>query len=209
MLPSILDKFIFTNSIIIRCGWSLPPFRVINPGWEIMNKTLMISLTAVFASLYAAGVILLAPISYGEIQVRVIDCLIPLSAVLGLPVVFGVTLGNIVANIFGGLGVVDIVGGTIANFIASLTVLYINREKTVLENSKTMFAVTYASTLLATVIITLIVGSYLAVIFSVPITVMMLSIFLGSFISITILGGTIIILLRKAEPFKTISKQVS
>jgi uncharacterized membrane protein len=169
-----------------------------------MNKTLIISLTAVFSALYAVGVILLAPISYGEIQVRVIDCLIPLSGVFGLPVILGVTLGNIVANVFGGLGVLDIVGGSIANLIASSAVyyiLYLNKKSSsrILE-----IILVYSSTLLATAIITLIVGFYLAVIFSVPISMMMLSIFLGSFISITLLGGSITVILRSSTSIKNI-----
>ncbi len=169
-----------------------------------MNKTLIISLTAVFSALYAVGVILLAPISYGEIQVRVIDCLIPLTAVFGLPVALGVTVGNIVANIFGGLGVLDIVGGSIANLIASSAVYYITNLKKTSINRRLEALIIYSSSLLAAIIITLIVGFYLALIFSVPIPVMMLSIFSGSFISITLLGGTLTVILRRSAFIKNI-----
>ncbi len=169
-----------------------------------MNKTLIISLTAVFSALYAVGVIILAPISYGEIQVRVIDCLIPLSGVFGLPVILGVTLGNIVANIFGGLGVLDILGGSIANLIASAAVFYILNLRETSSNQKLEILLVYSSALLATFIITLIVGFYLSAIFLLPIPVMMLSIFSGSFISITLIGGTITVILRRSASIKKI-----
>lgn len=194
------------SNAFINAGGGLPPFRLINPGGRKMNKTVNISLTAIFASLYAVGVILLAPISYGEIQIRVIDCLIHLSAVFGWPVVLGVTIGNIVANIFGGLGIIDIVGGTAANFIASLTVLYIKKAKPDYDSRKIEILISYTSALIATLIITLIVGSYLSIIFSVPMEIMVPSIFLGSFVAITIIGGTLSLILQNTEYVKSLQK---
>lgn len=43
------------------------------------------------AALYAALMMVLAPVSFGPIQLRVADCLIPLSAILGWPVNLGVS----------------------------------------------------------------------------------------------------------------------
>ncbi len=65
-------------------------------------ETREIALGSVIAALYAIGVILFAPISFLLFQVRVADALIPLSIVFGMPAVLGLTLGNIVANIYGG-----------------------------------------------------------------------------------------------------------
>jgi uncharacterized membrane protein len=50
-------------------------------------KTKEISLIAVIAALYAAMVIVLAPISFGPVQLRLADVLIPLAAIFGLPAV--------------------------------------------------------------------------------------------------------------------------
>jgi uncharacterized membrane protein len=77
-----------------------------------------VTFTAVFAALYAVGVVLLAPISFQVFQVRIADALLPLSILFGWPAILGLTLGAFVANLFGGLGPVDVVGGTLANLLA-------------------------------------------------------------------------------------------
>ncbi|MFX0067646.1 MAG: QueT transporter family protein [Promethearchaeota archaeon] len=147
-------------------------------------KAIDVSLMAIFAALYAIGVILLIPISFEIFQVRIIDCLIPLGVVFGWPVIGGVTLGNVVANVFGGLGVIDIIGGTVANLIAS-TAAYILRKRP--------FFATWASN----ISITLIVGSYLAILFHVPVEVGLLGIFLGSIVAINILGYMLILVFTR------------
>ena len=76
------------------------------------------TLIALMGALYAALTIVLAPISFGPIQLRVADCLIALSAVLGWPAVMGVGLGAFIGNTYFGLGVIDIVFGTMANLVA-------------------------------------------------------------------------------------------
>jgi len=81
------------------------------------------TLVAVIAALYAALVIVLAPVSFGPIQLRVADCLIALSAALGWPAVMGVGLGAFIGNIYYGLGVIDIVFGAIANLVAGAIIL--------------------------------------------------------------------------------------
>jgi len=76
-------------------------------------------------------VIVLGPMSFGPIQLRLADCLIPLAALFGWPVVAGVTLGCFVSNAYYFLGITDVVFGTIANFIASLLVWKIGSGKRV------------------------------------------------------------------------------
>ena len=136
---------------------------------------LELSLAASFAALYAVAVVLLAPISYGVMQVRLADALIPLSMVFGLPAVYGVTLGNIIANLYGGYGPIDVVFGTLANLLASYVAFQL-RQKPLLG----CFS--------ATMIVSLIVGAYLWILVGVPVEVSILGVFAGSFIAITILG---------------------
>jgi len=137
-----------------------------------------VSLTAVFGALYASLVVLFLPISFFEIQVRVADALIPLSIVFGWPVILGVTLGNIIANFFGGLGVIDIIGGTLANFTASY------------------LAYKTRNTVIPAITIALIVGSYLSLLFDLPLWMMVLSVLVGSLISVTLLGTMLIKAIR-------------
>ena len=78
------------------------------------KNSISVTLTAVFAAIYAVGVVVLAQISFLPFQVRVADALLPLAMLFGWPAVVGLSLGAFVANIFGGLGPVDMVGGAIA-----------------------------------------------------------------------------------------------
>jgi len=149
-----------------------------------ISSSLDMALVAIFAALYAIGVIALAPISYGIVQVRVADALIPLSAIFGYPAILGVTIGCFVANIYSPFGAIDIIGGTVANFVASW-LSYKLRKNVIM------------ATTAATLAVTVIVGSYLTALLGIPI--IFISILVGSFIAINIIGGTLIVLLRKSE----------
>jgi uncharacterized membrane protein len=142
---------------------------------KMKSLVLQLSLTACFAALYAVAVILLAPISYSLIQVRLADALIPLSMIYGLPVVYGVTIGNIVANMYGGYGPIDVMFGTVANLLGSYVAFRLRTRP---------FSACFAATL----VVSLIVGGYLWLLLNVPVEFSLLSLFAGSFISITIIG---------------------
>ncbi len=123
-----------------------------------------VAVAAVLAALYAVLVIILAPISFGIIQVRLADALLPLSIVFGFPAVVGFTIGVLIANIFSpfGLQVLDVFGGALANFIAT----YYAWKITSTIKSKLGVAIALVVEVL---VITFIVGSYLVAI--VPIEV--------------------------------------
>ena len=74
---------------------------------------------AMIAALYAVLTVAMAPISYGPVQLRVSEALTLLpfyrpEAVLGL------FAGCVVANFFGGYGLVDMIVGSCATLIAAL-----------------------------------------------------------------------------------------
>ena len=91
-------------------------------------KTSELSLAIVFSSLYAVLVVVLAPISFGPVQLRVADCLIPLAALFGWPVIAGVTVGCFIGNAYFWLGPQDVFLGTIANLIAA-TIIFVLRNR--------------------------------------------------------------------------------
>ena len=91
-------------------------------------KTNEISLAIVFTSLYAVLVVVLAPISFGPIQLRVADCLIPLAALFGWPAIAGVTVGCFLGNAYLWMGPQDVILGTIANLVAA-TIIFILRKR--------------------------------------------------------------------------------
>ena len=82
-------------------------------------NTRSLCLSAVIAALYAALTLLLAPISYGNLQCRVSE------ALTILPVLFpeaipGLTVGCLLANLLGPYGIFDVVFGTLATLIATI-----------------------------------------------------------------------------------------
>jgi uncharacterized membrane protein len=161
----------------------LHPFRHINPGvgGEVLKfSSAEMSLVAFFAATYAIGVTLLAPISFDpRFQVRVADALLPLSIIFGPPAALGLGLGCSVANFFGGYGIVDIVGGGVANFVACMLAWFIGGDNTTRR---------FLGCLAETIVVTIIVGGYLWLIFGIQVEISLLGVFIGSLISINILG---------------------
>ncbi len=140
-----------------------------------------VTLTAAFAALYAVGVVFLAPISFQIFQVRLADALLPLAIIFGWPAIIGLALGAFVANFFGGLGPVDIIGGAIANFIATLLAWKISR----LKPSRIFKLIGVGLEIL---VVTSIVGTYLSFLFGMPLQIGLSGVFLGSLVATGILG---------------------
>ena len=153
------------------------------------KSSIRVTLTAVFAATYAVGVVFLAPISFQIFQVRLADALLPLAMLFGWPAVLGLSLGAFVANFFGGLGPVDIIGGSVANFIATFTAWQIVRRQ-----GRRWALVGICVEVL---VITFIVGPYLSYLLVMPIGVGVLGIFLGSLAAIGILGSILFFALTR------------
>jgi len=151
--------------------------------------TLTVSLTAIFAALYAVGVVVLAPISFQVFQVRVADALLPLAILFGWPAVLGFSLGALIANFFGGLGVLDVVGGSVANLLATYAAWKIGQRQI-----KGSWLVAVAMEIL---VVTVIVGSYLSYLFQMPLEIGLIGILLGSFVAIGLLGYLLLLVLSR------------
>lgn len=93
-----------------------------------------LALSAISASLYAVINVVQTsmggPITYGPIQLRLADCLIPLSALFGWPLVVGVSLGCL-SNAYYWLDPADVVVGPIVNFVAALLIMYLRKHRAV------------------------------------------------------------------------------
>jgi uncharacterized membrane protein len=156
-----------------------------------------LALTAIFAALYAVGVLALASVSFQIVQVRVADALIPLSMVLGWPVALGVTIGCAIANfasaVPGALVPVDVTLGSIANLVASLLAWKIGKSKA-MPKSMSQLLGCFAAAL----VVTLIVGTYLAVLTG--LWVWWIGIGVGSLISIFILGFILVQIISRIQP---------
>ena len=150
-----------------------------------------ISITIIFAALYAVTVIVLAPISFGIVQVRLADALLPLSIIFGIPGAIGFGLGALLSNFYGGLGAVDIIGGATANLIACTLAYYIAKKRGVIFR--------FFASVVETVVITVIVGGYLALLFDVPIEIAFLGVLIGSIIAINLIGFPLQEAIRKTK----------
>jgi len=137
-------------------------------------------LTAFFGATYAIGVVGLAPISFAIFQVRVADSLLPLAIIFGLPASLGFSIGALVANMFGGLGMVDILGGSLANLIAGIVGWKIGQSR--------IRGRWFIATVAQNIILTVIVGTYLSYLLGLPVVLGWAGIFLGSAVAVNILG---------------------
>lgn len=135
-----------------------------------------LTLAAVFGSLYAVGVVALAPISFLPFQVRIADALLPLTMLFGYPAILGVTLGCVVANSFGGLGLVDMTLGPLANFAACWVGYRLGKKSKL------------AGSLAITAVVTLVVGAYLGFLFHLPLAVTWAGVLAGSVVSVNLVG---------------------
>jgi uncharacterized membrane protein len=170
-----------------------------------------IALTAVFAALYAVIVIIQGLSAAATIQLRIADCLIPLSALFGLPVIFGAALGCFVSNAYTSAavpnGVFDIVFGPIANLIAA-TLIYLLRKRRLV------------GCIIGSITIGSIVGSYVWAIFGPPLGIFglnfpsswpvwaasVVSITASSVIAMAIIGYILVTILSRpgiTEPLKS------
>jgi uncharacterized membrane protein len=155
------------------------------------SNAIQVTLAAGIAALYAAGVVFLAPISFQVFQVRIADALLPLSILIGWPAVLGLSIGAFVANFFGGLGPVDIVGGTIANFIATLIAWKIAHGR---RRAAIIVGIVAEIT-----VVTVIVGTYLSFLLAIPLWLSLFGIFLGSAIAIGLLGTIVLFALSNSR----------
>jgi hypothetical protein len=78
-----------------------------------------IVISALIAAIYATVTIILAPISYGPIQVRVSEAL-TLLPYLWPQAIPGLFIGCLIANFAGGFGIIDVVFGSAATLIAAI-----------------------------------------------------------------------------------------
>ena len=83
------------------------------------NNTGALTRGAIIAALYAAITLLLAPISYGEVQVRIAEALTLLPILLP-EAVPALAIGCLLANILGGATIFDILFGTLATLLAAI-----------------------------------------------------------------------------------------
>ncbi|MBE5796555.1 MAG: QueT transporter family protein [Clostridiales bacterium] len=89
-------------------------------------STRSLCVSAVIAALYAALTMLLRPISFGSVQLRISESL-TLLPVLMPQAIPGLFVGCLIANLFSPVGVLDIIFGSLATLIAACGTWYFRR----------------------------------------------------------------------------------
>jgi uncharacterized membrane protein len=140
--------------------------------------------------------ILFSIFSFGPLQIRVADSLMPLALVFGYAGAIGLGIGCLVGNYFGfatGMTTpVDVVGGALANLLAGIIAYRLYQM--LAARGKKGIAWGQTAILTENITVTLIVGTYMAIL--VPLSTDLLTsiglwytgLFLGSLVSMNIIG---------------------
>ncbi len=156
-----------------------------------MSKTKWIMINAVVAALYASLTIGMAPISYGAVQVRLSECM-TLLAFYNRNYISGLVLGCFLANMGSPFGVVDMIVGTFATFVA----LYLMR----------FCSSVWTASLMPVLSNGVIIGLELAYLGEIPLDISILGVMayigLGELIAVTVLGGIVMKMLLKNSVLK-------
>ena len=81
---------------------------------------------ALIAAIYVTISIVFAPISYGPIQIRIAEALTVLPFI-DPAAIGGLFLGCILANLLGGLGIADVLGGSLCTLIAAILTYHMKK----------------------------------------------------------------------------------
>jgi len=184
---------------------ALHPFRHTNPGVggeKLKFDSRDMALAAVFAALYVVINVLQMisvgnPTIYGPVQLRIADCLIALVALLGWPIIAGVTVGCFLTNAYYFIGVQDVVFGPVANLIAASIIFLLRKNR-------------LTACVVGALPVGFIVGGYLWLFFPPPEVLntlpawaaMIVSITVSSLIAIAIIGYLLLSILSKPSIIK-------
>ncbi|NLO89767.1 MAG: QueT transporter family protein [Clostridia bacterium] len=142
----------------------------------------------VIAAVYVALCVVLQPISYGVIQLRIAEAMTVLP-ILYREAVLAIFVGVLLANIYGGLGIADIVVGSLTSLVAAyLTYVFRN---------------SWAAYLPPILLNAFIVSIYLHILLNFPYWATVLSIGVSQTIVVFGLGYPLIRYLRRYEEKKS------
>lgn len=146
-----------------------------------------ISFALIMASTYALLTVLLGPLGYSWIQVRISEALTPLPYLFGFSAVLGLTLGVVIANVFSPIGLPDLVFGPILTLLAAILSWKLN------------FGRRSMACLYPVIVNAFGVSAYIAGFYGVPYEMGVLSIGIGEFIAVFLLGYPLLRAIERVE----------
>lgn len=154
--------------------------------------------TGIIGAIYATVTLLLFPISFGPVQVRVAEALTLLPLIFP-EAIFGLTVGCLIANFFGN-GILDIIFGTLSTLTAAVATYFIGKKvkSTPLKIALGGFFPVIINALVIPVTISAVVSSFELYIITA------LQIFLGQAVSIYLLGTPLYLSIVKLNKKKVL-----
>ena len=156
-------------------------------------KAKSLARAGIIASIYIVLTLIFYPISFGGMQVRVSEGLTLLPLIFP-EAVFGLTIGCLIANLFGN-GVLDIVFGTLATFISAVLTMYVGKR---IKNTALKI---FVSGLFPVIINAIVIPfTFLVAIESVGVYIISaVQIFVGQAISVYLFGSPIYLFLKNKK----------
>lgn len=149
---------------------------------ELSSK---VATTALTAAIYAMTTVVLGQLSYSWIQVRISEVLTPLPFLMGFPVVFGLTLGCVLANLFSPVGVPDMIFGPLLTLLAAFLSWKVNFGKKVVACIYPVLINAFG------------VSAYIYSFYRVPYLVSVVTIAVGEFIAAVLVGYPLLTSIEK------------
>lgn len=156
-------------------------------------KAKSLARAGIIASIYIVLTLIFYPISFGGMQVRVSEGLTLLPLIFP-EAVFGLTIGCLIANLFGN-GVLDIVFGTLATFVSAVLTMYVGKR---IKNTALKI---FVSGLFPVIINAIVIPfTFLVAIESVGVYIISaVQIFVGQAISVYLFGSPIYLFLKNKK----------
>jgi len=169
-----------------------------------LSGTRYLTHAALIAAVYAALTILLAPISFGQQQLRVAEALaiMPAFTPAAIP---GLFVGCLIANTVSFYGVPDLIFGSLATLLSAWLAYIIarfTRERGALLQAALI-------PLPAVCVNTVVIGVMIAVLSGVPVQVSMLGVLIGQLLSCYGLGAPLFLVLRGYSRYARARRQDS
>src|SRR6056297_3248009 len=141
---------------------------------------------AMIAGLYIVITYLLAPVSFGPLQFRAAEALtvLPIIYPEAIPALF---IGVLLANIIGGLGLVDIIGGSLVTLLAAYGTYY--------------FRESFLAFLSPIVLNGFLISIYLHLLFEIPYWITVIQISISEAVVVLLLGYPLVQVLKKRFDF--------
>ncbi|MCI9008987.1 MAG: QueT transporter family protein [Lachnospiraceae bacterium] len=149
------------------------------------NNVLFLTQAALIAAVYVVLCVVFAPISYGEVQVRVAEALVilPYFTPAAIP---GLFIGCLLSNLIGGSILMDVVFGSLATLLGAVGSYYLRKNKVLV-----LLPPIIANTLIVPFVL------YYGYGVPLPIPFMMLTVGIGEVIAVAVLGTILLNVLNR------------